>query len=195
MSKKVLKIMCGAVLAASLSASAMAAAVPLINGPVDPSTLSSTFNSVIQSVNTNVSGIIAFLPTAGTTLTTAATTLFAYTAPGNAISVGDLFHVKAWGSNSADANVKTITFNYGSISCAQVVTGSGNTWYADFYVGKVGTNSQNYHCVGLTGTTPIAVVLGTGAVVDTSAVTINVQATAATSGTITVSGAYLEQLR
>ena len=97
--------------------------------------------------------------------------------------------------NSADANVKTLTFAYGAATCALAVTGSGNTWFADFYVLKTGPSTQTIEGHGMTGTTPVAAVASTATQTDTAAITVLVEGTAATSGTITLSGGYIEQLK
>ena len=47
----------------------------------------------------------------------------------------------------------------------------------------------------MTGTTPVAAVASTATQTDTAAITVLVEGTAATSGTITLSGGYIEQLK
>lgn len=175
---------------------AQAANVPLISGAVDPANEIGTINGVIQSFNFGATGNQAVLPAATTTSGTSINTLFTYTMPGGQLaSVGNILHVHAWGVNSADANVKTVTFAFGATTCAQIVTGSGNTWDTDFYVVKSGASTQITMCKGLTGTTLVAPVEATGAVTDTAAVTVTVSGTAATAGTMTLAGAYVEQLK
>ena len=190
------KLFLGAALAALTIGGAFAANIPLITAVVDPANEIETLNRTIQAVNGGVNGTLATLPASAATTLTTIQALFTYTAPGGQLSnVGQIMHVKAWGVNSADANVKTVTFAYGAATCAQVVTGSGNTWVEDFYVVKTGAATQSYMCVGLTATTPVASVQGTATNTDTAATTVTVSGTAATAGTITVAGAYVEQLK
>ena len=190
------KCFLGAAFAALAAGGALAANLPLVSGPVDPGNAIATINGVVQSVNTGVDGNLSTLVTSSATTLTTIQPLFTYIAPGGQLSsVGQLMHVKAWGVNSADANAKTITFAYGAATCAQVVTGSGNTWVEDFYVIKTGAATQTYMCDGITSTTVVAAVEGTGTNTDSAATTVTVSGTAATSGTITVAGAYVEQLK
>jgi hypothetical protein len=190
------KFLMGAAMSALLAGSADASNIPLVSGPQDPANNISLLNQTIQGFNFGVTGVLSTLLAAVTSSGTAITPLFTYVAPGGQLSVaGQLLHVKAWGTNSADANVKTVTFAYGAATCAQIVTGSGNSWVADFWVLKTAAAAQTYMCVGQTATTNIAPTEGTATNTDASATTVLVEATAATSGTITLAGAYVEQLK
>src|SRR5258708_4651615 len=103
---------------------ALAANVPYLPGPIDPGNLLGAFNTFISSLNSTTSGQLA-ATTAFTTTDTAADTALAYTLPGGFLAnVGQSVRAIAWGVNSADANVKTVTFNYGALSVACVVTAS-----------------------------------------------------------------------
>ncbi len=109
----------GAVLAAGVAGAALAANIPLITGALDPANEQQAINQTILAVNAGVNGNLAALPAAFTTTGTATNTVLSYTAPGGQLSaVGQGIHIRAWGTNSADANVKTITFNYGAASCS-----------------------------------------------------------------------------
>ncbi len=190
------KFLAGAAALALTVCVASAANIPLIGGSVDPANEIQTINQTIQSVNAGVTGNIAVLPASVATTLTTIQALFTVTLPGGQLSnVGQILHIKAWGVNSADANAKTVTFAYGAATCAQVVTGSGNTWVEDFYVVKTGTAAQVIQCDGKTGATPVASVQGTGTNADASATTATVSGTAATAGTVTLVGAYVEQLK
>lgn len=175
---------------------AQAANLPLITAPLDPSQANANANLLIQSLNAGVDGLLNSTFTAVNTSGTTITTLAAYTLNGGVLATpGQAIHVHAWGLNSADANAKTLTLGFGAASVALVVTGSGNTWTADFYVMKNAANSQILVGSGLTGTTAVAAVTSTGTVTDTSAITILVQGTAAVSGTMTLTGSFIEQVK
>lgn len=190
------KFLLAAAAAALMVGTAFGANIPLITGAIDPSNEIQALNNLAQSINTGVNGNLATLPASVATTLTTIQPLMTYTAPGGQLSaVGQVLHVKAWGVNSADANVKTITFAYGAATCAQIVTGSGNTWVEDFYVVKSNTAAQIIECDGKTGTTNVASVQTTGTNADASATTVLVQGTAATAGTVTLVGAYVEQLK
>ena len=189
------KLLLGALLA-SVAAAAFASNVPPVSGPIDPANQIQLENQTIQAINYGVTGDLAATPAAVTTSGTTLQALFSYTLPGGQLSaVGQGLRIKAWGTNSADANAKTVTFAYGAATCALVVTGSGNTWRADFTVLKTGAATQTYECDGITSTTVVASVQGTGTNTDASATTISVSGTAATSGTMTLAGAIAEQLK
>lgn len=176
---------------------AFAANIPLITGAVDPANEIATLNQlVIQATNYGVNGMLGTLPASAVSTGTAKIALFNVSMPGNQLnSVGQVVHIKAIGVNSADANVKTVTFDFGAISCALVVTASGATWVTDFYVTMTGAATENYSCDGKQGTTALASVQGTGTVNLANAVAMDVSATAATAGTLTLSQSWVEQLK
>ena len=190
------RLLLGAALAVMASAATFAANIPLIGGAVDPANEIQALNQLTLNIIAGVNGNLAVLPASVATTLTTIQALMTYTAPGGALSLpGQIMHVRAWGVNSADANVKTVTFAYGAATCAQVVTGSGNTWVEDFYVVKTGAATQTTECHGQTGTTLVASVQSTGTNTDASATTVTVSGTAATAGTVTLVGAYVEQLK
>lgn len=176
---------------------ALASNIPLISGPLDPANIIGTLNqSVIQATNYGVTGLLGSLPAAVTSSGTAKVALFNASMAGNQLNtVGQSVHIKAIGVNSADANVKTLTFDFGAASCALVVTGNAATWSADFWITMTGAATQNYSCQGQEGTTLVASVQGTATVSLTAGVAMDVSATAATSGTMTLSQAWVEQIK
>lgn len=171
---------------------ALAANVPYISGPIDPGNLLGAFNSFIFSLNNSTGGILAST-SAFTTTDTAADVAMAYTLPGATLTQpGQNVQVTAWGVNSADANVKTVTYNFGALAIACVVTGNAAKWEVEFTVMKTGTNAQVGECHGSQGTTTlVSVQPAAGTVTDTAAINTTLTATAATSGTVTVAAAYL----
>ena len=182
--------------ALAFSTAANAANLPLQTGPNDPSLDLYYNNQTLQAINAGVTGNLATELATVASSGTALQALFTYVAPGGLLSApGQILHVKAWGSNSADANAKTLTFAYGSATCALAVTGSGNAWTGEFYVIKTGTNAQTVLCSGVTGTTNITLLSAAATVTDTAAVTVTVNATAAVAGTMSLVAAYIEQLK
>lgn len=163
---------------------AYAANIPLITGPIDPANIIRHLNLIIQSINNGVTGNSAVLTTAYTTSTTSAETALATSLSPNQMAVGNTVHFWASGVNSADANAKTVTFNFGATTCNVVVTASGAKWVAEGWFTLNGTATQATTCDGQQGTTSITVGQGTGTVSIASAVTANVQLTAATAGTV-----------
>lgn len=180
----------------AMLAGASASNIPLQTGPNDPALDLYYNNQTIQAVNIGVNGMLASQVTSTPTTDTSADVLMSYIMPGGQLNAaGQALHIHAWGVNSADANAKTITFNYGSAACAQIVTGSGNKWVADFYILKTAAATQTFECHGQTATTVVASTQGTGTNTDSAATTITITGTAATAGTTTLSGAYIEQLK
>lgn len=175
---------------------ALAANVPYLPGPIDPGNLLGTFNSFISSLNNSTGGNLAAI-SAFTTADTSADTAMAYTLPGGFLNqVGQAVQVTAWGVNSADANVKTVTFNYGVLAVACVVTGSSAKWEVEFTVMRTAASAQVGECHGTEGTTVVGSVQpAAGTVTDTAAVATTLTATAATAGTVTIAAAYLAGIK
>ena len=175
---------------------AMAANVPLTTGVLDPSTPMANQNNLILSLNANVDGLLGSTSTAVVSSGTSIQALATYTLPGGLLaSVGQTVHIHAWGVNSADGNAKTVTFSFGGQTAAFIVTGSSYNWVADLYVMKSGASTQTAEGHAITNTTLVAPVESTWSVTDTAAITVLVEGTAATSGTITLAGSYIEQIK
>ncbi|MDE1868111.1 MAG: hypothetical protein KGI08_10445 [Thaumarchaeota archaeon] len=169
-----------------ISGVTLAANVPLPSGPYDPGNALGFFATLIQSINNNVAGLAYQQPVPVTTTGVSAFTFGSYTIPSNALAVGTSFSIHVAGVNSADTNAKTLTFNFGASSCSLTITGSGATWSADFLVNNTTVATQVSECKGVEGTSVLASVQATNWAINTAApVTVNVQGTAATSGTIT----------
>lgn len=176
-----------------------AANLPLLTGPnySDSSQILGSLNTVIGNINQGVNGILSSLTAAVVSSGATITPLMTYIMPGGQMSAaGQAIRVKAWGTNSADANVKTLTFSFGGSTQALIVTGSSNNWVADFYVVKTGANAQLAMSAGQTGTTLVAPNENNAwTITDTAAITILIEATAATAGTMTLNGAIIEQVK
>lgn len=164
----------------------------------DPTNALGTINSVIQSINGGVTGNLATLTAAVVTTDTSADVLFSSTVIGGSLIPGQVLHVKAIGVNSADANVKTVTFTLGTKTCAVVVTGNAAGWTADFWVTitAIGASpTQTDACIAQQGTSAIAPVQSTATQATGGNLTLSVSGTAATSGTMTLNQSWVEVLR
>lgn len=175
---------------------ASAANLPLLTGPVDPANELAQINQTILSINAGVNGLLGTtLATTTTTLTTIQT-LATYTINGGVLaSAGQALHLHVWGVNSADANVKTLTFSFGGSTQAFIVTGSGNVWDADLYIVKSGASTQIAEGKAQSATTLILPQQSAWTITDTAAITLLVQGTAATAGTMSLVGSTLEQIK
>jgi hypothetical protein len=189
------KLLLASVLSLGLASSAFASNVPYFPGSTvfEPGQALANANSVIGRVNQFSMGLVAANLASSVTSGTSIYSLFATTLAGFSLpAVGEVVRVHAWGTNSADANVKTVTLSYGASTNALVVTGSGATWDVWFDVIQTGAATQILEGHGQTGTTVIASVQGTGTVSNTAPIALSISGTAATSGTITLVGATVE---
>ena len=193
--KKILAAVSG-LAALMVSLSNHAATLPLFPGPYDPGNILGFFNDGIVTLNRSIGGVVAVLPAPKATTTTGPDTLFAYTVKASHLNIGQTFHVYAYGVNSADANAKTITFNFGLAgTCAVIVTGSGVNWIADFSATETGTNTQAFECHGQHGTVRVTSAQSTGTELANTNLAVTVTGTAATSGTTTANEIVSDMLR
>lgn len=180
----------------------------------EPNQTVATANVEILQANSTSAGAIAAIPAPVTTSGTSANVILAASilpavvpAPGLTITgspngipfAGNMLRVTAFGVNSADANAKTITVNFGaSGTLALAVTGSGQNWVVQFWIQNVGTVASPKWWAygwGQTAATVITVPSANGTDAFSGALTLNLTATAATAGTITVNGCVFEVVR
>lgn len=193
MLKRIYVLFVSALLAAAIGAGA--ANISLLSGPnySDPSQVLPTVNTVIQDVNGGVTGQVYNLPaavaTSGATLQTLNTYILAK------LNVAHTFHVKAWGVNDSNADVRTLTFSFGGSTDAVVVTATSGKWACDFWVNEqaASVQAETGSCnVAGTFTAPTN---NSWTVTSTAAITTLLEGTAATTGIMTLSGSYGEILR
>lgn len=195
------RILFGGLFAAILASAAIAGQTPLLSSSPNYSEASQiipAINAALGNVNTYAQQELAGLPAALTTSGTSANTVLATTISPGQLPVGAAVRIKGWGVNSADANAKTITVNFGTSAPTVVVTGSGNTWQFECVIQNVGTAgspSQNIGCSGSTSTTLIALTNTNSTQALTAALALNVTGTAATAGTMTFNGLTVELVR
>lgn len=179
---------------------ASSANLPLITGPIDPSNQIANFNQVIQNINSGVTGnvfeIITPVTTSGTSINTFGTLTLT---PNFFTAVGQGIRVHAWGTNNSSTNAVTFTFSFGASTLTQTLTGATNTWDVTCTVltSLLGaTGGQVSECHGQTGTTLVASTQATNWAIPTSAaITVLLEGTVATSGTTTLNGATIEQIK
>jgi hypothetical protein len=181
---------------------ARAASVPTFGPQVQciPQDIQSCINQLVNSINANVNGMIAWISAPVTTAGTGVNTIITYSMPGGLLMAGDALHVKAWGVNDGNANARTMILNFGTTACTVTVTGTSALWDIDAWVQNLGTVAspvQTVDCKGQQGTTAILNAQPTNSTqnVTTAATTVTLTATAATAGTMTISGAWIEMVR
>jgi hypothetical protein len=190
----------GVFMALSITA-AFAANLPLLQGPWDPGNALGFLNQMVQGINSGVTGNLGEVITPFTTTANTIQTAGTVTVPGGAFTTpGQALHIRAFGVNDATSgDARTFTLSFGGSTVTQVVTGTSATWAVDctVLITAVGASpAQQAECHGQEGTTvvasnqPAAFSVATG-----SAVTVLLELTAATAGTMTLNGAIVEQLK
>lgn len=139
-----------------------AANVPLQTNAAfnEPSQILSTVNSVLQVINTNVSGVVAVqVGPINSTATTAEQTLATFTIPaGTLASPGQSLRLMCSGGSGSNTNQKTMHLYYGTteISSAAFST-SAETWNLQLFVTNAGTQPNSVATgYGFTNTTAVA---------------------------------------
>jgi hypothetical protein len=183
---------------------AKGANLPLLQGPnySDPSQILGTVNTVIQSVNTGVGGLINAQTAAVATGTgTSEQVLQTYTMPaGQLASAGQAVRISCWGTTGATANNKTRKLYFGaSVITTATEAANAQNWILELVVMRTGSATQSVWGRGLAGTagvTPISyVVQGTDDL--TAGVVIKCTGTDGTSAAadITANGKLVEQIK
>lgn len=179
---------------------AWGANLPLLSGPQDPSQLLATLNSLIQSINTGVGGLMnAQTGAVSTSATTVETTLQSFTLPGGTLSTaGQAIRVTCWGGTGANANNKTMKLYFGSTSIATPTAGTNNKgWFLEMIVMRRTATTQGFLGKGVVDTTSVSP--GTADAAETLANNILIKCTG-TNGTasatdITAQGMITELIK
>lgn len=150
-----------ALVAAIAFASPVAAAnLPLLTGPQDPSQLVATLNTLIQTINTGVGGLLnAQTAAVATGAGTTEQTLQTYTMPGGTLSAaGQSVRIKCWGATGATANNKTRKLYFGaSVITTATEAANAQTWSLELFAMRTGAATQAVVGTGVAGTGSITV--------------------------------------
>lgn len=165
------------------------AKLALITGPQDAASLLAYLNSLIAAVNSGVNGMLFASTTAsGTGNDTTEDTLVQFSLSPNTLNTpGEVLHIHAWGTCSADANNKTMKLYFGSeVISTGVVANNNLSWDLQLDVVR-GATATSVIVVGrgLNSATPIAVYTAAGS--DNTAAAIVVKCTGQ-NATATVNG-------
>lgn len=169
----------------------------------EPSQILATINTLIQNINSGVSGRLnASLTAIGTPLgTTVDQTLFSYTLPANTLAnAGDSVRVICWGATPANGNTKTIKLNFGAsqlTSANSIQTAPNNGKFRlELIVMRSGAATQQVMGNGTVIATPISVYTNAGTDALTSDVAITcVGNTPTAPQDITAQGMLVEQIK
>lgn len=136
-----------------------------------------------------------------TTGTTANTVISATLRPSNFGAAGNAIRVRVFGVNSADVNGKVVAVTWGASGSVTIsVPGSAGKWDVECLIQNVGSSaspSQQAVCRGVVGGSNAT----TSQTTDTTdnpangALTMTLTMTAATAGTMTANGAFIELVR
>lgn len=136
-----------------------------------------------------------------TTGTTANAVISASLSPAVFGAAGNAIRVRVFGVNSADTNGKVVSVAWGaSGSITMSVPGSSGKWDVECLIQNVGTSvspNQQAVCRGVVGGSN-ATTSQTSDTTDnpaTGALTMTLNLTAATSGTMTANGAFIEMVK
>lgn len=173
------KILYGFVGLAFMAATASAANIPYLNGPIDPSGLLGTFNQLIASINSGIqSKLYGNGVAAATTAVTTEETLFTYSLPANYLAnAGDAVRVECSAATGATANNKTLRLYFGSaVVSTGAVAANAQNLYLNYTVTRgASASAQAFAAGGVGGTNSATLVaqVNTAATEDlTAAVTI-----------------------
>ena len=165
---------------------AVAANVPLLTGPVDPGNIRGVLNGLIQSINTNVGGLVfGAVNSVLSPATQIESTAYSMSLPANYLSTnGQSLKISCWGnsaSKGADSRIAKLYFGASSISTASI-TDINKNWILNAIVTRTGAAQQSFFGNGQHDTTMITPGVSTGTDALTAAVTI--KCTSITVGTL-----------
>lgn len=174
--------------------------IPLMTGPQDPSQLEATINTLINQINSGVTGLVFANAAAVSTGTgTSEQTLQTAVVPaGTFTKVGQVLRLTATGTVATNGNNKTIQLKFGTIVLSSgVITSSNKVWKAIMEVMHTGTGTQTYTATYVDPTTGSVMGGGTGTVADSADVTCSLTGTDGTSsaGDITCNNFYAEIIK
>lgn len=161
-------------LALAVSFGAYAASVPLLTGPSGTNPPAEmppglgTLNQVINSVNTNVGGLLnAQTGSVGTTAVTTEEVLLSYTMPANTLSAaGQAVRITCGWTTGATANNKTVKLYFGaSVIATPTQAANAQVGRLSAIVMRTGAATQKFFGGGMAGTgsiTPVAEVYTAG---------------------------------
>lgn len=179
---------------------ALATNLPLFppSQPVDASQIVSALNTLIQSINANVAGLISSSPVQATTTGTTIQTLGVGTIPAGAlVNAGQAVRARCFGSgtNAAGQNVLTIQVGSATAFAVAATAATASAIEADVLVMKTGANTQQILSRGQFNATPAAQTIVAGANTDTAPINITCSGTSGTTGAFTLNGLLVEQVK
>lgn len=187
-----LVILAGLIAASVPTLATRAANISLLTGPNDPSQGQITINSLIQSINTGVSGMVnAQYTAAGNGADTSEDTLYTYTLPANTLkNPGQTLHIHCWGATAANGDNKTMKLYFGASVVPTPTAATNNKgWDMWLHVTRTGsTTSQVVIGTGLVDTTSVTPYNNAGTDDMTTALTIKCTGTAGTGNANDIAG-------
>lgn len=180
-------------------AAAFGANVSLLQGPQysEPSQILSTVNTVIQNINSGVSGLLGggFVgpkPTVGTTIEVLGTN----TINASSLSAGQAIRATCWGTGTA-TGTNTLTIQVGSAT-AYAVAGAGTTagvYRATVLLQKTGASTQSIWSQGQFNTTLILPTIIAATQTDTAPIDVKCSGTSTTAAQFNLNGMIVEQVK
>jgi hypothetical protein len=194
-----LRKLSAALVAVLFSTSVFAASVPILTGPnfSDASQILGSLNTLIQSLNFNVEGLVGSSPTQATTTGTSIQALGTVTIPGGQLATaGQSVRVKCFGTGTA-TGTNTLTVQVGA-SAAYAIAGVATTagvFNADVFIMKTGANTQQIYSAGNFNVTLITPTIVSGTNTDTAGINVVCSGTTTTTGNFTLNAMTVEQIK
>lgn len=174
-------------------------ALSLLTGPVDIAAIRSTLNTLIQSINSGVTGVLYKDGSSSATgAGTAEQVLKTFSIPANYLAVGNIVRLRAWGSTGANANNKTMKMYFGaSVITTPTAATNNKNWFLDMTVIVTAAATQSVLGGGIVDTTAVTPYYNAGTDDTTAAIVAKVSGTDGTSSAsdIICNGFTIEILR
>lgn len=174
-------------------------AISLLTGPVDIAAIRSTLNSLIQSINNGVTGILYKDGSSSATgAGTAEQVLKTYSIPAGYLAVGNVVRLRAWGTCAANANNKTMKLYFGAaVITTPTAASNGVNWFLDMTVIVTAAATQAVGATGIVATTAVTPYFVAATEDTTAAIVAKVAGTDGTdsAGDIACKGFTIEVLR
>lgn len=193
-----MKRLAAALVAFLYSTSVFAANLPLLSGPrySEPSQILPTVNTVIQSINAGVNGLLGS-STGGTTTGTSIQALGTVTINPNVLNtVGQALRIKCWGTGTA-TGTNTLTLQYGTATVIAVAGGAttAGVFSAEATVLLTGSKTEDLIETGIFNATPATSVHVAATQDNTTALAATCSGTSTTSTNFTLTGMTVEQIK
>lgn len=159
----------------AVAAPSGAANLAPITGAQDPSQMNATINTLIQSINTGVSGLINAQTGPVGTASADKTVLQTFTTPpGILATAGQALRIRCWGTTAASADDKQVFLSFGANEVSSPVAATNNgRWVLELFVMRLTATTQAVSGTGVVAITPVTTYGAAGAETLADGIAIN----------------------